>query len=87
MKPATTVGELRQLIKDLPDNMIIVAPGSDHSYNLTNVQVVKAAEIKYHNDKFTDGTRGISYMWEYYDEGNRSLKSTKIKDVLLVGYG
>lgn len=27
-----TVGQLKKLIADLPDNMDVVTPGSDHSY-------------------------------------------------------
>jgi hypothetical protein len=35
----TTVGELRELIKNLPDNMPIVVPSEDHSYRYAYASV------------------------------------------------
>ena len=75
---AKNIGELKKLIADLPDEMKLVTPGSDHSYDTASASV-QQAEVKY-----SKGGR-IDYMWEYYDEGNRSYKTTKIEEVLVIG--
>ena len=75
------IKDLKEMIKDLPDEMQVVVPGSDHSYYKGSAGVAQA-EIMY-------GKNGkhIQDMWEYYDEGNRSYKTTKIENVFVVGAG
>lgn len=75
---AKTVKELKELLKDLPDDMRLVVSGSDHSYDTAYAGVVRA-EIDYSKSGM------VKYMWEYYDEGNRSMKTSKVEEVLLVG--
>lgn len=38
-----TVGHLKEMIKDLPDNMLVMCDGSDHSYYLGSPEIVKAS--------------------------------------------
>jgi hypothetical protein len=71
-----TVGELKDFIRNLPDHLIIVTSGSDHSYNLGVTVNEEQAEI----DPKT------KEMWEYYDEGNKNKKSNKVIDVLTITY-
>lgn len=72
-----TVGELKDFIRNLPDDLLIVTSGSDHSYNLGVVANEEKAE-------FDPKTRTMPNMWEYWDEGNKNKKSNKVIDVLVI---
>lgn len=76
---AKTVGELKALIANLPDEMKLVKEGSDHSYDHANVFVAKAEVL------YSKTGRQVQYMWEYYDKGNMSDKKSKVEDVLVAG--
>jgi hypothetical protein len=41
-----TVGELKRLLADVPDNTLILAPSSDHSYRLVSGSVMDVAVEK-----------------------------------------
>ena len=69
-----TVGELKDFIKNMPDDRIIVTPGFDHSYHLG----VEASKEEAELDPKTKN------MWEYWDEENKNKKSNKLIDVLLI---
>lgn len=77
------VGELRKLIRDLPDDTLVVVPGSDHSYYEATAGTAKA-EIERHGTR-----RGghISHISEYYDEEHRSTPDphSRVETVLVVG--
>ncbi len=44
----TTVGELRKAIEGLPDDTVVLAPYSDHTYKLVGGQVTEVALSKDH---------------------------------------
>jgi hypothetical protein len=41
-----TIKKLKELIKDCPDDMLVVGPGSDHSYRYVDAQVMTALYYK-----------------------------------------
>lgn len=67
-----TVGKLKELIKDLPDDTVILTEGSDHSYYRPNIHVGPA--------EFWKGD-----YFEYYDEGNMFEGGKKIEKTLIIG--
>lgn len=71
-----TAARLRELLKDAPDNALVVVPGSDHSYAPATFELADA-EI------WRVGTR-VKWMWEYYDEGNRSRPDTVVEKVVVL---
>lgn len=76
-----TVNQLRKLIANLPGEMLVVTPGSDHSYDMGGARVDKAEILR--NSK-----RGhVIAMGEYYDERNRASGTSTIEQVLVVGSG
>ena len=72
-----TVKDLREYLGQLPDDMLVVMPTSDHHYEVARNISVEPSEIKRQGGK-------VLWLCEYYDEGNRSQKTTKIQDVLVI---
>ena len=66
-----TVGQLKKLIADLPEDMQIVTPGYDHSYVRAHASTCDA---ECHAGDF----------YEYYNDANMVDGSFKVK-VLVVG--
>lgn len=58
------IKQLKEIIKDLPDNMKIVMPGSDHNYNVVDARIDTAlysGEDRVYTEDFGD---------EYYEKGD-----------------
>lgn len=53
-----TVGKLKKLLNDLPDEMLVVIPSDDHSYST----VVWAAELQIRSEQYGDN------LTEHYEE-------------------
>jgi hypothetical protein len=76
------IGELKKLIEALPDDMLVVMPGSDHSYNVAHGGTAEAEVQR--------SRRGhVMWMAEYYDERNRSFDypTSTVETVFVVGAG
>lgn len=72
MSVARTVGELKALIEDLPDDMKILVPSSDHSYYVGKIVVGEAT----YNKKYD--------CWcEFYDDIPLQKHEERV-DVLIV---
>ncbi len=67
-----TIKELKKLIKDVPDDTIVVTDGSDHSYSKSRAEVVDAWQ-------YEDGD-----LCEYYGPEYES-GSGKVVKVLHIG--
>ena len=73
MKVARTVRQLRELIKDLPGDMVILTSGSDHSYNKADVYLVDAA------------FRAESRWWsEYFGDESLDSGEEKMQGLLVI---
>jgi hypothetical protein len=69
-----TVGQLKKNLDGVPDDVIVVTTGSDHSYNKVQSASQEPAEIDPRTKE----------MWEYWDEGNKNKKSNKVIDVFAI---
>jgi len=70
------VGNLKKLIQSLPDDMEIVSPGRDHSYDEIDCVVVSALKDKYRN-----------YTEDYGEEATPEAQYGKRVNVLCCGGG
>ena len=69
-----TVGELKEKIKGLDEKVLVVTRGSDHTYDPSRFG---------RQDKAEDLETGL--IFEYFNEESRSLKTSKIIDVFVIG--
>ena len=69
----TNAGKLKEMLKSVPDETLIVTTGSDHSY--------VCAEASEEQAELDPKTRG---MWEYWDEENKNKKSNKVINVFVI---
>ena len=67
------VGQLRKALEGVDDDVLLVVPGSDHSYREARVQQDKA-------EVFEGG-----YLGEYFGEEYASEDRLSVKPVLVVG--
>jgi len=66
-----TVGELKKLLKDVSDDMIVVQSGSDHSYYALGPEDVGVCEAEY--------LKKEDYFGEYYDDESMISGAVKIE--------
>lgn len=63
-----TVGKLRKTIKDLPDELPVLLPGWDHSYNRAalaekaTVELIEGRYYEYFPNSDTDGTTAFALV-------------------------
>lgn len=62
-----TVGELRDILKDLDEHLPVVTHGYDHSYNGINFCGMISAEGSQHGE-----------LYEFFDEKNMQENSTEV---------
>lgn len=62
----TTVKQLREMLKDVPDDAIVVVVAPDHEYRMADVSALTAlTRIS------GDPTRGGEWMYEDYGDDNK----------------
>jgi hypothetical protein len=71
-----TVAELKRVLDDLPDDMVVVQGGSDHSYNALGILQVGVMEAEY--------SKKSHYFGEFYGEVSDPKNMERI-DVLVIG--
>jgi hypothetical protein len=69
-----TIKELKEFISDLPDDMIIVRPGTDHEYQLSFIE--EGTALVAHNNP--------DYIYEDYGDQCKDNKKDKRINVLIV---
>jgi hypothetical protein len=72
MRFGWNVGKLKELIKDLPDDTVILVPGSDHSYHQPNCHIAPA--------ELCDGD-----YYEYWNDECMTKGAKKIDKTLVIG--
>ena len=74
------IADLKKAISDLPDDMLVVGPGSDHSYDMVSGGVAEAEIMR---NKYGR----VNYMSEYYGPTGQLEEGSTVEKVFVVGTG
>lgn len=75
-----TVGQLKEILYDVDDRLIVVQPAWDHGYGALTTHEAGVVNA----ERFAEPETGREFA-EYHDDANMSEGSTKIKVFLLGG--